>query len=377
MNIGTLLSTLAPLATQVQATQLQETIQSAIHALSRLIPAQPGNSKAPFLAQVLNEQKELLAKLAIIHNALNVQSHIEAMRLLDADKLFGRGGQSRIEAIFSEAATQPQTARTMLQQYGKELQKLLQLQNTLSTFSPNLQSVYVSEPSEENVIDLIFKGKASISDLRDLERAAMKWNQALIGFAMLTRESDTTFKIHSVRKGSTILELIAYGQIVKSFGEAALKVLSVLKQALDTYKVALDIKRLSIPDLAKTEKEVESAAKVKVRAESTRIANELTEQYGWVEGDKRGDVTNAVRIAVEHMFKFMHNGGEVNIRLGSTPEGDRSIEVLLKEKRNEVVAKQAEIERLSGKAETLELKEGDEHGENEVGGQEVSEEPNS
>lgn len=365
MNITELLRTLSALVQSIQVNTLSQSITKANQAIARIAQPAPAGQAAnrPVLVTRMEQaMQEVVSKIEAVTSFVSGAEHVRSLQVVGADALLGERGRALMQVVLNDARQNPQNAQATLQKYTQDLAKVTQLHSTLAGFPPALGEVAM-EPIGGNVIDVLFKGEAEISTLEELAKAAAKWDQVLIAFAMLVNENDRAVRVERVARGSLLLQLATIAAVAFAFAKAADKALDVLKKYLEIKKLALEIRRMENPDLNKPAKEIEAASKLRARTEALTIAEELVREYGWTEEDRRGDVLAAVRMATEYILKFMNKGGELTVRLLEAQEGDRAIEISIREKKQSIASTTTAIERLAGGRQPLELGEGEDSGE--------------
>lgn len=319
------------------------------------------------ITQIENSKREILtANKTIIPTSLSVEDN-KIYEALDAYNLFGYDGQQRLTKIFTEVLSNPSNTKLQLHQYQSEINRITQLYTSLSTFADKLP-INTGQQTDKDSIIIFFQGGSEINNLDELAKVSTKWNQNLIAFALLTEENDRTFRIETVERGSIILTLSAVPAIAYAFAKATDKVLDIIKKYYEIKKLAHDAKQLigGIPE--KTIHDLEAASKLKLKAETNEITNQLIEEYGWNGEGKaeRKDVDSAVRLAVRHLLDFVNKGGKVDIKLiAQSSEADKEIEMNLTVKYNEIKQIEKQVTGVEGKNQMLELSEGEEKDDNE------------
>jgi hypothetical protein len=256
----------------------------------------------------------------------------------------------------------PNNAKTQLQQYQSELNRITQLYTSLSTYADKLPLDKVQQTDKDSII-IFFQGGAEIDNLDELAKVSTKWNQNLIAFALLTEENDRTFRIETVERGSIILTLSAMPAIAYGFAKATDKVLDVIKKYYEIKKLAHDAKQLKgiVPE--KTIQDLEAASKLKLKAETNEITTQLIEEYGWnADGkEQRKDVDTAVRLAVRQLLDFVNKGGKLDVKLiAQNNETNKEMEMNLTIKYNDIKQIEKQVTGIDGQSQMLELSDGEE-----------------
>ncbi len=320
-----------------------------------------GQARQQLITPIENSRREISTAInTIIPTTLSVEEN-KIYEALDAYNLFGYEGQQRLTKIFSEVQTNPNNARAQVQQYQSDVNRITQLFTTLSPFADKLPLDKGQQADKDSII-IFFQGGAEINNLDELAKVSTRWNQNLIAFALLTEENDRTFRIETVERGSIILTLSAVPAIAYAFAKATDKVLDVIKKYYEIKKLAHDAKLLKggIPE--KTIHDLESASKLKLKAETNEITNQLIDEYGWnVDGkEHRKDVDTAVRLAVRHLLDFINKGGKVDIKLiAQSSETNKEMEMNLTIKYNDIKQIEKQVTGVDGQNQMLELSDGE------------------
>jgi hypothetical protein len=319
-------------------------------------------ARQQLVTPIENSRREISTAInTFIPTTLSVEEN-KIYEALDAYNLFGYEGQQRLTKIFSDVQSNPNNAKVQLQQYQSDLNRITQLYTTLSLFSDKFPLDKGQQTDKDSII-IFFQGGAEINNLDELAKVSTKWNQNLIAFALLTEENDRTFRIETVERGSIILTLSAVPAIAYGFAKATDKVLDVIKKYYEIKKLAHDAKQLKggIPE--KTIHDLEAASKLKLKAETNEITNQLVEEYGWnADGkEQRKDVDTAVRLAVRHLLDFVNKGGKVDIKLiAQSSETNKEIEMNLTVKYNDIKQIEKQVTGVDGRNQMLELSDGEE-----------------
>jgi hypothetical protein len=364
MEIAKLYKVVKDINEKIQSTGILEHFNTIIQNLTKLgqqaqITAQ---ARQQLVTSIGNSRREITSAInTFIPTTLTVEEN-EIYETLDAYNLFGYDGQQRLTNIFSEVQSNPNNAKTQLQQYQSELNRITQLYTSLSTYADKLPLDKVQQTDKDSII-IFFQGGAEIDNLDELAKVSTKWNQNLIAFALLTEENDRTFRIETVERGSIILTLSAMPAIAYGFAKATDKVLDVIKKYYEIKKLAHDAKQLKgiVPE--KTIQDLEAASKLKLKAETNEITTQLIEEYGWnADGkEQRKDVDTAVRLAVRQLLDFVNKGGKLDVKLiAQNNETNKEMEMNLTIKYNDIKQIEKQVTGIDGQSQMLELSDGEE-----------------
>jgi|JI10StandDraft_1071094.scaffolds.fasta_scaffold06130_9 hypothetical protein len=360
MEISKLFKVVKEITDKVQATNLNGHIQTINQNIDQLIRQAQGTpvAKQRFLTQVENGKKEILTAInTYIPTSLSVEES-KVYESLGAYNLFGYEGQQQINKIFVEIQTNPNVVKGKLQQYLQEINKIIQLHGSIASFSDKLPLSGSQKDNLDSIV-IFFQGGSEINNLDELAKVSTKWNQVLIAFAQLARESDRTFRIEAVERGSIILTLSAIAGIVYAFGKASDKVLDTVKKYYEIKKLAHEAKQLKGGVPEKTIKDLEEASKLKIVTETKEITKELIEEFNWNENGDKEAVDNAVRMAIRHLLEFVNKGGKVDIKLIAQDTQNKQMEMNLTLKYSDIKQIEKTVDPNRDKRPMLELSEGE------------------
>lgn len=360
MEISKLFKVVKEITDKVQATNLNGHIQVINQNIDQLIRQAQGTpaAKQRFIAQIENSKKEILTAInTYIPTSLSVEES-KVYESLGAYNLFGYDGQQQINNIFGDIQSNPNGVKGKLQQYQQEINKIIQLHGSIASFSDKLPLSGVQKDNLDSIV-IFFQGGSEINNLDELAKVSTKWNQVLIAFAQLARESDRTFRIEAVERGSIILTLSAIAGIVYAFGKASDKVLDVVKKYYEIKKLAHEAKQLKGGVPEKTIKDLEEASKLKIVTETKEITKELIEEFNWNENGDKEAVDNAVRMAIRHLLEFVNKGGKVDIKLIAQDTQNKQMEMNLTLKYSDIKQIEKTVDPNRDKKPMLELSEGD------------------
>lgn len=334
MEIVELLSVARQITEKIKATGFDNLAKQITQQLQKI--EQPGQITPQIRAQIYTTvegaKNQLLSSISqVLPPSLSLEQS-KVYDILGAYNLFGFDGQERLRTIFTELQSNPNIVKDNFQSYLQEVNKILILNSSLASFADKIP--YSSHSKNKDEIIIFFQAGAEINNLDELAKVSNKWNQVLIGLAMLAKENDTTFRIETVERGSIILTLSTAVGVTIAFAKVAEKSLDIIKKYYEIKKLAHEAKALKgIPE--KAVQELENSSKLKLKTESIEIARQLLEEYDWSNIENRKDVDTAVRFAVRYILEFLNKGGKVDVKL--LAEGsEKEIELSLSLKYNEI-----------------------------------------
>jgi hypothetical protein len=366
MDTGEFYKVVKELHQKIQSTGLSSHVNTIIQNLAKL--QQQGQSspqnKQQIYTAIENGRREVKAVINTIIPATISVEDSKVYEALNAYSLFGFEGQQTFDSAFAQFQTNPSQALQIIQQFNRDFTRISQLFNAFSPYADKVSS-NVSQLDSKDLIILFFQAGAEINNLDEMAKVSSKWNQVLISFALLARETDRTFRIETVERGSIILTLSAITGVVLAFGNTAEKVLDVIKKYYEIKKIAHSAKQLpGVPEKVITE--LDESSKLKLNAETTEITNQLLDKYGWKDDPQMNEVNTAVTIAVRHLLKFVNKGGKVDVRLiaDTTPE-QKEVQINLTLKYNAIKEIENKISVPEGQKQLLDMNDANENDSHE------------
>jgi hypothetical protein len=268
--------------------------------------------KSATFTHIIKLQKDI-GKIQLSLIPLNIS--IDEEKILDSFSiyaLFGEVGVNKISGIVGEIQKQNTNALNGLVQYREELNKLTQLCESLNHYQSNLQ--VIAPVYKENQIIIYFQDKVLIDDLKGLSKVSKKWDQILYGFVRLTKQTDTSYKIVSVKQGSLVLTITSIANVVKAVGEAVNLILELINMRLKQRRLITEIMNLKSSDIENESDSILKKSKINVKKDSEPIIKELLKKYEINETESEGDIKNAISFAVIKIMEFTTKGGMVDIR---------------------------------------------------------------
>ncbi len=266
--------------------------------------------------EVTEEIKKLKQQIYEAHMASEPKNwsylKIKLFKDFGAKDLIGSEGYNQIEKIFFEHQTDPKGASTAIQGI---LDRITVLQGRVTQFIEDLGPLATKEEVKEieegmSILQLVFDGDSSIKTINDMEKYANKWKTIIMAFSRLSQSPAEEAIIHSIEKGSLILEIIFYSGMIGALAMGTTKVLGVYHEVLKIRKTSLEVKNLKLIN-KKIAKELEKEANNLINEESNVISQELIKKYKYVSDDKN-EVVNGLNNALKEIFNFVENGGKIS-----------------------------------------------------------------
>jgi len=268
-------------------------------------PPQPiTQQKANLIAAIKSIRPQILT--------LNERRLLETF--IDTD-VMGDAGVESINRVFAEHNLDPMGAVNAFTEMKQKYDQLISAASeTLKVLEP-IDVAVIETDIEENraVLQITFKEGASIGNVTEWHDHSDQWWQIVRSFGLLTDTTTDQAKVLSFQQGSVIVEISAAYLLVKAVGLAADKILSVIERLLELRKKIHEIKQLDLTN-KQIERDLEKEAAAFQENKVTQIAQQVVAEINKAKATD-GEVSNAMKMAVERLFKFLDNGGTVDCRL--------------------------------------------------------------
>ncbi|MEZ5015928.1 MAG: hypothetical protein R2800_02675 [Flavipsychrobacter sp.] len=311
MDISKVYTVISDIYNKQNNTPLNTNIKELQQSINRLVNARQGVDRSPLIAAI---ERQSIGILDILHNLLPVNISLEEKKIYERFliiDLFGEKGQRTLKDIISYLYTNVGEAERITKEYVNLYAKFTLLHSSLYDYS---EGILIDMPVDsENLIIIIFQGNSYIKELRELGEASDEWYKILRGFALLDGETDTSFNVQKVEKGSLIMTLSATFGVVYLFAKAADKVLDVIQKYYNIKKSIAEIKRYNVPALNEGLAKMEESSTVDIDKEATEILEKIKKENDIENID--GDINNAAIHSIKEMIRFANEGGEVEVKL--------------------------------------------------------------
>lgn len=257
----------------------------------------------------------------------------------------------------SEVNSQPnQGAAAQLQRYKAQLQKdFTSFSTRVNQARAALHPFSIETPevgAEEGIVEIVFKGDASLDDFGLAHKRMVDWYRILQGYARALECTPEDFQIVSMEMHSPAKWRIRTKiQYAKLFLEVVAALVTIELGILQNKVLLEQLKStpMTSPELHETfVKEAESRASHKAKEDlDTIVTNALNRM-----GNNTPEVRNFFLRGVETQYQFNVSGGEVNVYL---PEQAQT------EKETELAKAKQEVQKLQAKVKELQLEGGPRH----------------
>lgn len=357
MDAGLLYNVIRDVANKLRDNNVPGYLQNIVDGLKTVNnPNVNGTTRNNVLATL---ERQILDLLTIIPTIIPQKQSVEINRIfshLGYSDLFGDKGERAFKEGVRNLYTNPISTAQIFGDYLNHINTILAVHGGLSYYDEKLSTI--DNTTDKNLIVLSFKGNVEINNLDELSKASSRWNQVLLGFALLANENNTNFRVEKIERGSIILTISAVYGVVCLFAKGANDVLDVVKKYYEIRKSAADLKSLKMPALKDTIADLESKAELKAEEEAKVISDELLSKIEVLEEDKT-KVEKAINNSIQHLLEFVWNGGKVDVKLIATTADDKEIEVNLSVKHKDIKQIENKINELEDKDSIQKITEGD------------------
>jgi hypothetical protein len=295
------------------------------------IAGSPNNSNRLSWETQLETMRQELFKVINVLPENNSTTARMAFRLLMAENLFGENGRIRINSMMKSISKNPSESSQMANEYHQELTALYQFVNSFQQISNYSQEEFKALDEIEG-FRIFFQGKVKVEDLDELAKAATKWKQVILSFALVVGETKRDVKVVSAEQGSLILTLVAIGGIVYSMAKGLNEIMDVILKSYDIKKAALELRKLKIGDFEKQIDEIEERSKINVNKTAEEIAHKLMSEHNFDDETLRNEATNAASSALRYLIRFLTNGGKIEILLTENSDDKKQVKLALNSK---------------------------------------------
>ncbi len=264
-----------------------------------------------------------------------------------ADKFIGIKAKKALESIFEKYQADPAGAAQQVQEILNNLTNFNQTTKNLLSNMTNLATQGGEELEKgKQLLQLVFDKDSSVETLNDLEKYSKEWRIILLAFSRLTKDPAEESKIFSIQKGSPLVVDLALAVLVaKAIGIVVKELLSIYEKILSLRKLNLEIEKLQLENASLGMKQDEEKL---LDGNVERIVGVLMEKFSnKLEGtNDTKEVNTALVKAIDLIYRFIDNGGRVDIS-----EEDGSTDSL----QMQLADKYKKIEMLEGSLEKRKL----------------------
>lgn len=236
----------------------------------------------------------------------------------DVSGLLGKPGAKWIDQIVKTATYDPATT---YQQAQKALTSLENARQQLMAFKNASTAIGIEdqhfEPDEKRfLINVIFQGNASISNVRDWKKTASDWEQIVAGLAAAIGERPEDTTVVGVSNGSIILTLGATAALTKLLATISKHITGIAHDILSVRLMAEELRQKKMTT-ANMEKEF-SQLEANKRADGIKL---ISESVDAALPDIAPEDRTKLNKSIEKALAFGEAGGEVDFVI---PEVDQS-----------------------------------------------------
>jgi hypothetical protein len=256
-----------------------------------------------------------LAKLRRLHQNIEEQvlspAQAKLMHDYGAHELLGRAAIEEIDKIFLKHQANPHALASSLSRFVKRTTQLVtNAAQLVNVVEPLIASVKETEPElaeGEGRLWLYFEHAASVTTLKDLEKAAETWKQVLHNFSRMPGASDGGGRILQIQKRSPLeLEIAAAVALLAPLAYGIHWLLGRIEHVIKILQEAERLKQMKIS--TKITKALIQEAKESKENIAEEAANAVVTEF---EADN--EVRNAVQQALSRVLEFIEKGGQLDI----------------------------------------------------------------
>jgi len=231
-----------------------------------------------------------------------------------ARSLLGIGASDNIQNIFATHSADPGGTATSINELI-ELTELLhkRVRTLIEGLGPLAIDEEIKLEEGKTSIQLFFEEAASINTMKELEENSERWNNTLMAFSRLTKVPSEDAKIITIEQGSFLIALSAISIVVFTIAKASNEILAIYERYLNIKKLALEATSLKLSN-KKIASQIEKEARDMIDKTADDVTNKFMTEHGWTNEEKdAGEVRNAVSFSIKNIFKFVKDGGKIDI----------------------------------------------------------------
>lgn len=160
-----------------------------------------------------------------------------------------------------------------------------------------------------------------LNSITNLNIEINQLHRILRAFGRLNKDNESDFEINQLETGSLILTILTISGVVITLGKAANQVLDAIKKVYEIKKHAVELKQIKSENLKDVITNLEKAASIDSKA-SEIIASQLIEESNY-NNDDINEVRAYLIKAIEYLFKFYDEGGEIKLLLNPIADKDK------------------------------------------------------
>lgn len=274
-----------------------------------LVDVLQNNATQPTQQPVTEPFKELCATLSSMPTEELSTLQMRVLEDLDIIDLIGRRGKQWLKQKIRLTTYDPATTFETIQ---KASQRILAAKQKLLEFKTSATTIGFSEstPRDEHtpyVVNVIFQGDASISNVRDWKKTATDWELIISGAAGVVGEKPEDIKVIGASNGSIIFSLSATPLVTKVLATISKHIASIANDYLDFQLKREELERSRMMsdaiknDLKRQEDERRKEGKTIILDEVKKLAPTATPE----------EIAKLTK-AIDKQISFSESGGEVD-----------------------------------------------------------------
>jgi len=310
------------------ATSLRTTLNNIINAKNQ---NQPGQSPqlVGWRDKIEGQKNILLNSIINTRNDLFLKGALTNL----ADKFTNANMVDSLQSLNKSTDINSPQDLTYIISFLGDLQQLNVFYTTVKNYGENHADIIENAVNAYNkdYISLKFEYEAFFDDLQKLSTVSRDWGQIINVFARLAGTNNTKGEILALRRGSTIIDLIADPSVIKELIAFASAAMTLVNRVLKVKEQQVSIEKLKLENQRDIIKLLDKSASINTTAEAKRISDELTEKfYDELNNTNPKEATrNALNIAVKKALKYFKDGMKVDPKLlNQTAEDIKSIQQL-------------------------------------------------
>lgn len=277
--------------------------------------AQPNQQKQPFEKQ-RSKLENTLRTVPLTELGFNQIDFLDGCGVLQS---IGPQAAERVEKILTDNSLDIATAAQKIAELREPINKTL---TSFQKVEEGLNELYKApeEEYEEALVHVYFTGDAGINNIVDFKKWAASWYDIGRGIALSIGEQPESCRVVGASHGSIIVALATTYGIAQIMSNILLVAIKVRERVVDLQIQKEKLRELRLSNDA-AEKAIQKEIDDEVKSGEQRAFDHLKEKL-----QLNGEQENALEKSVKTSFKFINNGGIIDVHVHGESDEDTEAE---------------------------------------------------
>ena len=312
--------------------------------------AQPNQGKVPFESQ-RSELDKALRAIPLTELSLNQIDFLDSCGIMQS---IGSQAAETVDSILIDNTLDIATAAQKIAALRDPINKALA---SFQKVEEGLNELYKipEEEYEEAIVYVHFTGDAGINNIVDFKKWAASWFDIGRGIALSIGEQPESCRVVSATQGSIIVALATTYGIAKIISDILLVAIKVRERVVELQIQKENLRALKLSNDA-AEKALKKEIEDEIKSGEQRAFDQLK-----VNMQLDGEQENALEKSVKTSFKFINNGGIIDVHVKAESKEDMVAEGEKTDdrhqlERQELIRITQEIRKIEEKVKLIEIK---------------------